>query len=568
MEHEEVESTRRRRSRASLSMSEGARYDTETGFTTATDDNTDVFDSSDESEGEEVSEGELEWLQKDVENLIASEESSGMLTFLVKTHDELAEARQAMGAAKKSPSSGRERKDSGLGSKPTTPVHMNTIQVSSRPSSPMKETFSRTKAALASIDEDYRSSDDDDYETGDEISSLDVAASRSRSKKKRAVSTSDSSGHESGRDDYDSKSKVVEIVQKPMPFWVRAISMPEEYDTETGLFLPVDKMYRENRDLDYELPFGVEHVTHEQDGKQTFTYEEFSDTESIDEEENLDEELKILLEEAEQDISQDLKDKKHYPRSEEAEAVTASTEESDKIKVVDETKTEDEAKDSEFELRKFWYEPSYIRFIQTIQVDEVDEEYFDTDYYPSSTIVYDELDYDEHDPEDVITQEELKGLQDDMKLDLASFGSYIPVWVHVDSVKVRKEAAKVIAEEKQKAAEEKQKAAKERQRIAEEKQKEAASKASEEAANKGEKEEDKAQKPLDLKALDEAAAKLDASEAKPQRKLSAKSSPRKSPKKGSSPKSESPKKAEGGSPKKAASPGCNPVFFMNAKIRS
>jgi len=557
-EHEEVESTRRRRqSHASLSMSEGARYDTDTGATTNTDDNTDVFDSSDESEGEEVSEGELEWLQKDVENLIASEESSGMLTFLVKTHDELAEARQAMGAAKKSPSSGRERKDSGLGSKPTTPVHMNTIQVSSRPSSPMKEAFSRTKAALASIDEDYRSSDDDDYETGDEISSLDVAASRSRSKKKRAVSTSDSSGHESGRDDYDSKSKVVEIVQKPMPFWVRAISMPEEYDTETGLFLPVDKMYRENRDLDYELPFGVEHVTHEQEGKQTFTYEEFSDTESIDEEEDLDEELKLLLEESKKELAQDLKDKKHHPRTKETEDnVAAASDEAEKIKVVDETKTEDEPKDSEFELRKFWYEPSYIRFIQTLQADEGDEEHFDSDYYPSSTIVDENLDYDEYDPEDVITKEELQGLQEDMKLDLTSFGSYLPVWVHVDSVKVRKEAAKVIAEEKQKAAEEKQKAAKERQRIAEEKQKEAAAKASEEAANKGEKEEDKAQKPLDLKALDEAAAKLDAAEAKPQRKLSAKSSPRKSPKKGSSPKSESPKKTEGGSPKKAASPGC------------
>jgi len=556
-EHEEVESTRRRRqSHASLSMSEGARYDTDTGATTNTDDNTDVFDSSDESEGEEVSEGELEWLQKDVENLIASEESSGMLTFLVKTHDELAEARQAMGAAKKSPSSGRERKDSGLGSKPTTPVHMNTIQVSSRPSSPMKEAFARTKAALASIDEDYRSSDDDDYETGDEISSLEAAASRSRSKKKRAVSTSDSSGHESGRDDYDSKSKVVEIVQKPMPFWVRAISMPEEYDTETGLFLPVDKMYRENRDLDYELPFGVEHVTHEQEGKQTFTYEEFSDTESIDEEEDLDEELKLLLEESKKELAQDLKDKKHHPRTKESEEnVAAASYEAEKIKVVDETKTEDENKDSEFELRKFWYEPSYIRFIQTLQADEGDEEFFDSDYYPSSTIVDENLDYDEYDPEDVITKEELQGLQEDMKLDLTSFGSYVPVWVHVDSVKVRKEAAKVIAEEKQKAAEEKQKAAKERQRIAEEK-KEAAAKASEEAANKGEKEEEKAQKPLDLKALDEAAAKLDAAEAKPQRKLSAKTSPRKSPKKGSSPKSESPKKTEGGSPKKAASPGC------------
>merc|ERR1712168_514559 len=335
-EHEEVESTRRRRqSHASLSMSEGARYDTDTGATTNTDDNTDVFDSSDESEGEEVSEGELEWLQKDVENLIASEESSGMLTFLVKTHDELAEARQAMGG-KKSPSSGRERKDSGLGSKPTTPIHMNTIQVSSRPGSPKKEAFSRTKAALASIDEDYRSSDDDDYETGDEISSLDASF---RTKKRRAVSTSDSSGHESGRDDHEAKSKVVEIIQNPMPFWVRAISMPEEYDNETGYFLPVDKMYRENRDLDYELPFGVEHVTHEQDGNQTLTYEEFSDTESIDEEENLDEELKLLLEESKKELAQDLKDKKRHPRTKEAEDnVAAASDEAEKIKLVDETK--------------------------------------------------------------------------------------------------------------------------------------------------------------------------------------------------------------------------------------
>jgi len=297
-------------------------------------------------------------------------------------------------------------------------------------------------------------------------------------------------------------------------------------------------------------------MTHEQEGKQTFTYDEFSDTESIDEEEDLDEELKLLLEESKKELAQDLKDNKHHPRAKETEEnVAAASDEAEKIKVVDETKTEDETKDSEFELRKFWYEPSYIRFIQTLQADEGDEEYFDSDYYPSSTIVDENLDYDEYDPEDVITKEELQGLQEDMKLDLTSFGSYVPVWVHVDSVKVRKEAAKVIAEEKQKAAEEKQKAAKERQRIAEEK-KEAAAKASEEAANKGEKEEEKAQKPLDLKALDEAAAKLDAAEAKPQRKLSAKSSPRKSPKKGSSPKSESPKKTEGGSPKKAASPGC------------
>merc|ERR1719431_182790 len=285
-----------------------------------------------------------------------------------------------------------------------------------------------------------------------------------------------------------------------MPFWVRAISMPEEYDTETGLFLPVDKMYRENRDLDYELPFGVEHMTHEQEGKQTFTYEEFSDTESIDEEEDLDEELKLLLEESKKELAQDLKDNKHHPRTKETEEnIAAASDEAEKIKVVDETK------DSEFELRKFWYEPSYIRFIQTLQADEGDEEYFDSDYYPSSTIVDENLDYDEYDPEDDITKEELQGLQEDMKLELTSFGSYVPVWVHVDSVKVRKEAAKVIAEEKQKAAEEKQKAAKERQRIAEEKN-EAAAKASEEAANKGEKEEEKAQKPLDLKALDEEAA--------------------------------------------------------------
>merc|ERR1712142_1393985 len=43
-----------------------------------------------------------------------------------------------------------------------------------------------------------------------------------------------------------------------LPYWVRALTLPEEYDETTGKFLPVDKNYNEQRDPDYVPPFDEE----------------------------------------------------------------------------------------------------------------------------------------------------------------------------------------------------------------------------------------------------------------------------------------------------------------------
>ena len=43
-----------------------------------------------------MTDGELEWLQKDVEELISAEKSADMVTFLVKTHEELAQVRASV----------------------------------------------------------------------------------------------------------------------------------------------------------------------------------------------------------------------------------------------------------------------------------------------------------------------------------------------------------------------------------------------------------------------------------------------------------------------------------------
>ena len=43
-----------------------------------------------------VTDGELEWLEKDVDELISAERAPDMVTFLVKTREELAQVRAAI----------------------------------------------------------------------------------------------------------------------------------------------------------------------------------------------------------------------------------------------------------------------------------------------------------------------------------------------------------------------------------------------------------------------------------------------------------------------------------------
>merc|ERR1719154_632606 len=441
--------------------------------------------------------------------------------------------------------------------------------------SPAKNSFARTKAAFATIDEEYRSSEDEDYESGDEIPRF---QDRSRSRKRaKQVSTSDSTDTRRA----SSTRKKIEIAERVQPMWVRAISMPEEYDGETGMFTPVDKYYRETRDNDYYAPFGLEYTEKDTvNGVVKYHFEEWSEGEDEDsseednlekeniEKENLDEELKALLEDAKNDLPQDLVEGKHRINSESVKDMdkkssedVADIEEGAEIKEESEKESSDsdaksssdsDSKNSEagkLKERKIWYEYFYLKFVENLQVDD---EYEDTtEYYPAAMITDPDLDYDEADPEEdwEIPADEVKGLQEDLKVDVSKLGNYIPIWVHVESVKSRKDVAKELFEEEQKAIAEAAAAKK----AAEE---EAAAKkaAAEEAAVKAAAEKESAvekakSEPLNLQNIESAAkevtdeTKSEIDAAKPQRKLSAKGSPKnKSPKKeGESPKEKSPK---------------------------
>ena len=79
-----------------------------------------------------------------------------------------------------------------------------------------------------------------------------------------------------------------------MPYWVRALSLPEKFDQETGKFVPLDKGYSEERDPDYTLP-------------ETDVETEMSDEDGGDEKE----ELEMLVKEALEELPEDLKEGKY-----------------------------------------------------------------------------------------------------------------------------------------------------------------------------------------------------------------------------------------------------------------
>merc|ERR1719508_38334 len=79
---------------------------------------------------------------------------------------------------------------------------------------------------------------------------------------------------------------------KKLPYWVRALSLPEKFDAEAGKVVPLDKGYSEERDPDYNLP------------------ETDVETELSEEDDDKDE-LEALVKEALEELPEDLKDGKH-----------------------------------------------------------------------------------------------------------------------------------------------------------------------------------------------------------------------------------------------------------------
>jgi len=542
-EHEEVESKKKRRNRASVSMSEGAYYEPRRSESEMSE------RSYSESEGDAVSDGELEWLENDLDKIMEKDgPEANTRTLFLSLKKNLAEARANSGMKK---TGQRERRDSGVGSNPTTPRENGPLKVGRR--SADAKNFWRTKAALASIDEDYRSSDDEDYESGDEISSIEVTSrtrrqsatssasntSKGRQKKKRAISSSES-----------------ETVEKDLlPYWVRALSYPEEYDETTGKFLPVDKWYVEEKDPDYYPPL-TDDDDEEEDEETSESEAKEDEAEKVEEKskskkEDLNEELKLLMEESEKELPGDLLEGKHKPSENKPnvpspEKIVVTKPEGEEAEIIT---IEDPVKE-----HKIWYLPNYLRFIEKLKTEpseDADEvASVDSEYVPPAVIFDEDCDYDEFDAEDEIPADELKALEEESSMDLNKAANYIPIWVPVDSVKERVERAL----EEKKRLEEEAKAKEEELKAAQQKEAEEAKEAKDGEDGK-----------LTLKGV--------GNEPKPQRKLSARSkredgkeSPKKeskkdSPKKESkkdSPKKESPKKDSKKESPKKDSPGKSP----------
>jgi len=531
-EHEEVEtSKKKRRNRASVSMSEGAIYDPMNLPRGSVSSEI----TSESSEGEEVSDGELEWLEKDLESVIEKDAPEALTRgLLLKLKNEIAEVR----ASAKKDHNPRERRDSGLGSNPTTPRDNNgPLKVGKR--TPDAKNFWRTKAALASIDEDYRSSDDEDYQSGDEVASLENRVSRSRrqSTNSSATSTNSSKRGKRGEGDTDNGPK------KMLPYWVRALSLPEEYEETTGKFLPVDKWYNEAKDPDYYLPetdddYDEEDediITEDQDAEKT---EDKQEAMELAKKKELEEELKLLIEESGKDLPEDLLEGKHHPISEKVpspEKIVVTKPDGEE-EVTDIVPVEETPKPK----RSIWYPPTYLKFVNAIKNTELEsdvESNADPEYVPPAIILDSEMDYDEYDPEEIVPSEELVALEEEVNMDLHKAGNYIPIWVHVDSVKERVERAKEDVKRREEERAEKEAALKAAQ------EKEAAKeKANKEAAEKIEKEETAANEVKEVKEQD--------ADPKPQRKQSTRSAKSEDgtttpPNKGS-PKKKSPKKKEAG----------------------
>merc|ERR1719167_225034 len=274
-EHEEVEA-RRNPPRRSISMSTGGDYEPRgSTYSTASAESEDSDEATEDSEAEQVSDSELEWLENDLDEMIKKDGPEAKThSLFLRLKESLTDVR-TRGQKKKATREGPAG-DSGMESTGTTPNKGKNVPMKT-PTKKEKEeeVFWRTKVAFAKIDENYRSSDDEDYESGDEIqifggggrrrrrqsstvsASVTGGATRTRRQRSSATSVSGEKPEERGRDRAESVQS-----DKPeggrgdrfMPYWVRAVSMLEEYDEESGMFVPADRNYKEEHDPDYVLP--------------------------------------------------------------------------------------------------------------------------------------------------------------------------------------------------------------------------------------------------------------------------------------------------------------------------
>jgi len=399
----------RRKRRQSTERSAGAKY----GVGDTSGDEVDIrrmVDNDDSASGSDdgVSDGELEWLEKDIGFMIEKEDPQAKTMNLLKNvQTQLGAVRGNKKGPKKS-ASAKVKFRPGYTPMPTT-----------------ANSFWRMKRLLAGVEAGYNSSSDPDYEPGDEVEQI--------TRPKEDSGTGDSSftsGVNStvGRKGLNTSASTATLAKrsdrvraeaggKRLPYWVRALSLPEKFDQETGKFVPLDKGYSEERDPDYVLP-------------ETDIETEMSDDEDGVEE---DEELKMLVKEALEELPEDLREGKYKTGRKVVSPVKVTltpskegSEEPQEEILTLESEEEETARDKPPAL--------WVReLLLTEQPDEYDSG-DDPEFVPPSVIYETDKEYDEYsDGGDNIPVEEVSSLLSEQKTPLVPPTTYIPIWVPVNS---------------------------------------------------------------------------------------------------------------------------------------
>merc|ERR1719187_1331138 len=365
-------------------------------------------DSDSGSEGG-VSDGELEWLEKDIGTIIAKEDPQAKtLKLLSGVQSQLRGLREKKGGPKKK----------GV---------VKSFRGGYTPIGSTAGSFWRMKRLLASVDAGYNSEDDPDYQPGDEVEQVkkprELSDTGADSSFTSGIATSERGKKGTKRERLDTAGSSISVGKrsdrvraesggKKLPYWVRAISLPEKFDPELGKYVAVDKGYSEEKDPDYELP---------------------KTDEEIDVSEEEDEELEKLVKEALEELPEDLKKGKHKISKVISPIKVSLT----PCKDGEEQQAEDEILTLDSEEEEISKEKPPGMWVKEIFMKEQSEEYDsleDPEYVPPSIIYETDKEYDEYsDGGDVIPKEELSVLLDEQKKHLVPPSTYIPIWVPVPS---------------------------------------------------------------------------------------------------------------------------------------
>merc|ERR1719357_1138669 len=289
--------------------------------------------------------------------------------------------------------------------------------------------FWRMKRLLASVDAGYNSEDDPDYQPGDEVEQVkkprELSDTGADSSFTSGIATSErgKKGTNTKRERLDTVGSSVSVGKrsdrvraesggKKLPYWVRAISLPEKFDPELGKYVAVDKGYSEEKDPDYELP---------------------ATDEEVDASEEEDEELEKLVKEALEELPEDLKKGKHKTSKVFSPIKVSLT----PCKDGEEQQVEDEILTLDSDEEEISQEKPPGMWVKELLLKELSDNYDseeDPEYVPPSIIYETDKEYDEYsDGGDVIPKEEVSVLLDEQKKPLVPPSTYIPIWVPVPS---------------------------------------------------------------------------------------------------------------------------------------